>query len=259
MNELTDTHVHLTDPPYEAAVDEVIQKADRAGVTTLIVPGYDTESNRKIVNLKQRFPGILTAAGFHPMFLDPEIRIIDQLESIRDAIPLVAIGEIGIDSRKNAPPLEAQEDAFREQLYLSVEWGLPVLIHCVHAHSRCLSVLQNVCMEASIGNRVLRGVIHRASCSVEIAASYVELGFYFGLGPDIFDTRRTRLRTLAQWIPSDRILLETDAPYARKPDLSICDPWTLPMVVQHLSELRGEPVDQLIEAVSQNTSDLFGV
>ncbi len=101
-------------------------------------------------------------------------------------------------------------------------------------------------------------MIHRVSCSAEVARSYLEMGFYFGLGPDLFDTRRTRLIRLASWIPETHILLETDSPYSRKRDLSVCDPWELPEVLKCLSEIRGTPVEHLAQVIARNNETLFG-
>ena len=132
-----------------------------------------------------------------------------------------------------------------------------MIIHCVHAHVPCLDVLRGF-FGRYVDGDPSPGVIHRVSCSAEIAALYAELGFCFSLGPDIFDVKRTRLQKLVRWIPLERILLETDAPYARKRDLSVCHPWELTLVLEYLAEIREIPAAELAEIIAGNTHRLFG-
>lgn len=257
MNTLIDTHVHLTDPPYESETADVLEQCSVNGVSPLLVPGYDTESCLKIIELKRTHPSIWAAAGIHPMYITADVKIEELLVEVHNSIKLRAIGEIGFDNRTGAPSPELQTGVFRKQLELAREWNLPVIIHCVHAHVHCLDVLRDF-FSKPVDEDSCVGVIHRVSCSAEIAALYAELGFCFSLGPDIFDVKRTRLQKLVRWIPLTRVLLETDAPYARKRDLSVCNPWELVLVLEYLAAIREIPVAELADIIVDNTYRLFG-
>lgn len=254
MSGLSDTHFHFTDPPYISCPDKIFSRLAEQKIHTVLVPAYSLQSCREIRQLQALYPELPVAIGIHPCYLTPDLVLTRELTVFLNHMHVSAIGEIGLDKRPGSPAMEIQEPFFYEQLTLAAQWNLPIIIHCVKAHHRCVMMLKSFFKETP-----LDGVIHRISCSRETAGDYLDLGLYIGIGPDIFDTRRNRLHALARWVPDDRIILETDAPYARKPDGSVCHPWDLPTVLEHLASLRHMPVNDLESKIIENTFSLFGI
>ncbi|MGB3976636.1 MAG: TatD family hydrolase [bacterium] len=254
MARLSDTHFHFTDRPYISCPERVFHLMANHRIHTALVPAYNLESCQRIIALKTTYPSLPVAIGIHPLHLPQNTPITRELIDIYNKIPVSAIGEIGLDKRPGAPALDAQEKAFHEQLILAANWELPVIIHCVRAHDRCLQILKSF-----FKTKPLKGVIHRISCSIEIAQEYLDLGLYVGLGPDLFDQRRHRLQTLASGVPTDRIVLETDAPYGKNRDGTICNPWEIYDVLDILASLRKISEADLEQIIIQNTFNLLGI
>ncbi|HPQ40270.1 MAG TPA: TatD family hydrolase, partial [bacterium] len=237
MNTLADTHFHLTDAPFRDEPDRVIARCRDAGVDAVVVPGYSVEAAAIQETLCSRFPEVSPAVGIHPMFRPKNLDLAHFLVSTAERLHPVAIGEIGLDDRRDAPPMAVQIPLLHEQLAFAARRNLPVIIHCVQAHGECLRILTEFVEDTPDILPGRRGVIHRASCSVETARQYADLGLFFSIGPDIFDERRHRLRELAEWIPDDRLLLETDAPYAKTRSGKVAGPWDLHEVAATLADL----------------------
>ncbi|MCD4654330.1 TatD family hydrolase [bacterium] len=259
MNTLIDTHIHLTEPPFANNIPAVIHQYKTAGVDTVLVPGFSFQSNENIKKIKEEYPEIAVAFGVHPLFDTSRTDTRQFLVSLLQSVQCSAIGEMGLDYRKNAPSKLFQINRFNEQLEIAAEKKLPVIIHCVNAHLDCLDCLKKYHHHTKTHNLLLTGILHRASCSIDQARNYLNFGLCFSFGPDIFDSQRRHLRNLAAWIPENRILVETDAPYTRNKTGNMAGPWDLPDILIELALLRKTSVETLSSAIRINTRDLLGV
>ncbi|MBN1296934.1 TatD family hydrolase [bacterium] len=275
MMTIVDTHLHLTDPPFGDQIEEIRRRSREAGIETMVTPGYSVTACETIIAMKQQYPDLPVAYGIHPQFIPvmetegasgTEARAGGEAGRIGELLTdwlargrPIAVGEIGLDSRRGSSPMERQQQVFREQLAVAVAHDLPVVIHCVQSHPACLTILTEAAREASSAGRRLRGVIHRASCSREVAVAYAALGMYFSQGPDLFDVRRTRLRALAEWVPDDRLLLETDGPYSVNRKGEPAGPWDLPDVAVEWAGIRGCAVEHIFRVSRMNTRAVFGI
>lgn len=259
MEPLADTHFHFTDPPFRDTPERVMNRCRKAGIDTVLVPGFSLEAAQIQDTLRVQYPDLPMAVGIHPLFHPKDLDLSDFLTKFTETLQPVAIGEIGLDYRNNARARDVQIALFQDQLAFAAQRELPVIIHCVRAHEDCLNILTTCVHNTADILPGRRGVIHRASCSVDIARKYANLGFFFSLGPDIFDHRRKRLRDLARWIPDDRLLLETDAPYAKNRNGHTAGPWDLADVAETLATLRNTTVDVLRQHTRGNTSLVFGI
>jgi len=259
MESLADTHIHLTDRPFIDAPRDALERCRDAGVDTMLVPGFSPDAASIQETLHHRFPELPMAVGIHPLYRPDQFDLDAFLQSFSGRLNPVAIGEIGLDYRKNSPTPDQQKTLFRHQLQFAVHRNLPVIIHCVNADGDCINILTQTVQNSENGNWTRRGVLHRAGCSVEMGQRYASLGFYFSIGPDIFNDRRKKLRELARWIPDDRLLLETDAPYAKSRSGETAGPWDLPDVASALADLRQQPAADLHRMTRHNTSRLFGI
>ena len=184
---LTDSHCHLQDPKFSRDLAQVIERARAAGVSTIVVPGYDMESSRRAADIAKSNEDIYATVGVHPhdaKTLTPsDISILtDFAESPR----IIAIGEIGLDFFRNLSPQDVQYRAFREQLALARELELPVVIHSRDADEAVFEVLDEHA-ETSAARQHDRplGMMHTFAGDLALAERYIQtrlLDLDFGHG-----------------------------------------------------------------------------
>jgi TatD DNase family protein len=243
---LIDTHCHLTEPLYLNELAALLTRLRSAGIERIIAPAFSRDSCSQVIQLKKSYDHVAISLGIHPQFIPDDLTF---LEKLIPAEKPVAVGEIGLDYRIDTPDRRIQQKACRTQLEWASGLKLPVIIHCVRAHPDMIRLL-----EAFPG---LTGVIHRVSCSQEVARSYLDAGFHFGFGPEICNDGYKNIRSLAQYTPADRILLETDCPFTYWPDHRIFRPEELVEVLLKLAEMRGEDAAGLSRVIRENTNKVF--
>jgi TatD DNase family protein len=232
---LTDTHCHLDLEKFDADRDEVIRRAQKAGLGRILIPGLTVASSKTAVRLAQSHPMLYAAIGVHPTDADTwdaqTISDLKQLASqsadpppVRTAAKVVAIGEIGLDYYWNASTRKTQIDILRDQLTLASELHLPVVLHCREKddveQGTCAEDLVNILGEwvtslRSGDNLLLQrpGVLHSFSGSLETAEQAIKLGFSIGVtGPVTYKNAGNRRRVTAA-LPIERLLIETDSPF----------------------------------------------
>ncbi len=260
MLSLVDIGLNLTHESFADDMPAVLARAEAAGVHRMLVTGSDIAHSQAALHLAQAHPLQLRAtAGVHPHHakdLHPEQ--LPQLQ-VLSAQPLVlAVGECGLDYFRNFSTHEQQEQAFRLQLELAVAVGKPVFLHERDAHDSFVGILNDYLP------RLSGAVAHCFTGSAAQVRRYVELGLYVGITGWICDERRgAELREAVRFIPSDRLLIETDAPYLiprdlkPKPKSHRNEPMHLPAVLQRLASCRGESADALATATTANAARLF--
>lgn len=208
---MIDTHCHIDDPQYAADMDAFLADQKQGGVEAVLVPGVDADSIGSVLPLCRKYPQYLFAAlGLHPENVRDDWR--DQLQRIHTAVeacqnsphPLVAIGEIGLDYHFDTTFRRQQQQALHEQLAWAEEFHLPVMIHSRDATEDCLRILRE--------HPALQGVMHCFNGSREVAEQVTDMGYYLGIG-GVLTFRNCKLFETLASIPSDCLVLETDAPY----------------------------------------------
>ena len=258
---LVDTHCHLTLPEFENDFEEVLRRAEEAGVAKIVVPGIDLESSARAVRLAERYSQIYAAVGVHPHAASTweasiETAIADLMRSER----VVAVGEIGLDFYRDLSPREVQREAFRAQLSAAASRGLPVVIHNREATEEILMLVQEwaVGLPATLSGRA--GVMHAFSGDLETASKAVEAGFYIGVaGPITYPSAR-ELRDLSRQVPSSRLLVETDSPSLPPQPFrgKRNEPSRVRFVAEKLAEVRGLTLEETARTTSANAARLFG-
>jgi TatD DNase family protein len=259
--ELIDIGLNLTHDSFAPDRDAVLARARDAGVRRAIVTGSDIEHSRQAIALAEQQPLTLRAtAGVHPHHaagLHDRDRgeLLDLIR--RNAV--VAVGECGLDYFRNFSPHADQVRAFRLQLELAVESGKPVFLHQRDAHEDFVAILRDYLP------RIVGGVAHCFTGSVEQASAYLEMGLYIGVTGWVCDERRGQvLREAVPHIPLDRLLIETDAPYLLprdlkpKPQTHRNEPMYLAHVLRKIAELRKEAMAEVARATTENSRRLFG-
>ena len=259
---LIDIGANLAHDSFDDDRDEMMRRAANAGVTTMIVTGSSDESNVRAAELADASPGTLYAtAGVHPHHASDYTDASDALIRTLVARPsVVAVGECGLDYFRNFSPRDAQLDAFRRQLTIAKDTGLPVFLHQRDAHDDFVEVLEPVLPELS------RAVAHCFTGEGESLREYLAMGLYVGVTGWICDERRGRhLHDIVDIIPDDRLLIETDAPYLLprtirpKPKTRRNEPMYLAEVLRVVAEARGQSEEHVARITTENARRFFNL
>jgi TatD DNase family protein len=249
---LFDTHTHLNVDAFDADRPAVLERARQQGVGEMLLVGYDLDSSAAAVDLAREH-GLCAAAGIQPHYAATTgPQELARLRRLAKAPQVVALGEIGLDYYRDRAPRPDQRRLLRAQLALARELALPVVIHAREALDDLLADLS----EAGAG---LRGAMHCFSGNLEQARSFISLGFYVSIAGTVTYPKAARTWRVAQEVPLDHLLLETDCPWL--PPQSHRgqrnEPAYLREIAARVAELRGLPLATLAQATTQNAHDLF--
>ncbi|MEE8427672.1 MAG: TatD family hydrolase [Woeseiaceae bacterium] len=257
---LIDIGVNLSHNNFDEDRDAVMKRAATAGVTRMVVTGSSDKSNEAALRLADSHRTVLYAtAGVHPHHAsdyddttDARIREL----AARDAV--VAIGECGLDYCRNFSPRDAQLAAFRAQLEIAADEGLPVFLHQRDAHDDFIEILKPMLP------RLPRAVAHCFTGEGESLRQYLAMDLYIGITGWICDERRgMHLQDIASIIPDDRLMIETDAPYLLprtlhpKPRSRRNEPAFLTEVLRVVAEARGQSREHVARITTDNAMSFF--
>jgi TatD DNase family protein len=244
-----DTHIHLDEFLPRQRLDNEISLAREAGIRHFLVPGVRRDNWSAILAAAKAVEGAWAAPGIHPLAADTwnettEKALLDILSSPK----IVAVGEIGLDNSPDYPPPEIQEVAFRSQLRIAAQYGLPVLIHCRQAWRRILDIIREE--KADLRG----GILHAFSASREIAKEATALNFAIGIGGTVTYPNARRILEVLDEIPQDYIVLETDAPdMSPHPFRGESNrPLRLKLIAEKVAEKRGWSMHQTMTITTSN-------
>lgn len=252
--ELVDTHCHLDIEAFDVDRNQVLQRTRAAGVTRMVVPGVDAARWPGLLQLCRREAGVYPALGLHPVYLrQHRQQDLETLAGLIEQHRPVAVGEIGLDYFVPDLDREQQKVLFEAQLVIARDAGLPVILHVRKAHDQVLASLRRI--------RVKGGTAHAFNGSVQQAQQYRDLGFMLGFGGMLTYERSRRIRGLAEQLPLEGMVLETDAP-----DMTVAahhgernSPEYLPDCLHALADVRAEDPEQIARQTSANACAVFGL
>lgn len=251
---LFDTHAHLDDRAFDCDREALISGLPEKGIALVMNPGCSLESSKNAVALAKKYPFLYAAVGSHPDAADEvDEQVLEEYRLLCREEKVKAIGEIGLDYHYEDIPREIQKKAFRMQMALAQEVGLPVIIHQREALADCLEILGDFPQ--------VKGVFHCFSGSAQTARELTAQGWYVGFtGVLTFKNARKALEA-AKAVPKDRIVLETDCPYmAPEPYRGRRnDPGYLYRMAEVLGELLGITPEETQELTLQNGKRLYGI
>lgn len=207
-----DSHCHLADAVFAADLDAVVARARAAGVTSLlcILAADEPEELARAEVVRGSWADVRFAASIHPHHAGTFAgRIDDAVDTVKAAAERMdadAIGEIGLDYHYDFAPRDVQREVFEAQVALAVETNRPVVIHTREAFADTVAVL-------SAARPAVQGVMHCFSGTVDETRQALDLGFYISMSGIVTFPKAAAIRDVAAFVPEDRLLIETDAPY----------------------------------------------
>lgn len=259
---LIDIGANLTSKRFRHDLDAVISRALSAKVSRMIVTGTSLAGSTNAHELARARRGTLFAtAGVHPHNAKTCHRhTLDELRSLARAEPVVAIGECGLDYDRNFSPPEVQRRWFAAQLELAEEVRMPVFLHERAAHRDFLAILRDH------PGAALRAVVHCFTGTAAELDAYLSLGVHVGITGWINDDRRGKhLRALVPRIPSNRLMIETDAPFLLPRDMPAPpedrrnEPAFLPYVLNRVASCVGKDAETVAAETTAAAVELFGL
>ena len=251
-----DAHNHLQAPCYDGLQDELLE--DCEGLQRMVVNGCLESDWPKVAALADVRPRVLPSFGYHPWFI--HLRTPDwrkNLEGFLDQYPS-AVGEIGIDRWKTDISYDDQEEVFLTQLAMATERNLPVSIHCLKAWGHLLELLQ----ENGVPKRGF--LLHSYGGSAEMVSAFAKLGAYYSFSGYFLREAKSRHREAFKEVPTDRLLIETDAPDMQLPSQlteyllkdgegkAVNHPANIRIIYRELAKFLEEPEEQLVKRVEAN-------
>lgn len=251
----TDSHCHLN---YKGLVEEqqaVLERARAAGVGTMLNISTRQSEWDEVIGLAEAESDVWASVGIHPHEADahPDVQTSNLVE--RAAHPrVVGIGESGLDYYYDHSDRERQRASFRAHIAAARETGLPIIVHTREAEADTYAILSE-----EMGKGAYSGVIHCFTASQDFADKALDLGLYVSISGIVTFKNAKELQSSAKMIPSDRLLIETDAPFlAPVPHRGRpCEPAFVADTARFLAGLRGEEVEALAERTTDNFRKLF--
>ena len=256
---LFDSHCHLDDRAYDNDIDDVVHRMNAAGVASAMIAGTTLERSIKAVSLAESFSELYASVGIHPHDAKScSEKTLEDLRNLAKKFRVHAWGEIGLDFNRMFSPRETQEKWLIRQLEVADERNLPVIFHERDSNGRLIEILK------TYFNNVKSGVIHCFSGNKAELEQYLDLGLYIGItGIVTIKNRGADLRKLVPFMPVDRILIETDAPYLtpapEKNHTRRNEPAFVRSVLLKLAMVREEDPEYLSAKIWDNTCRLYGI
>ncbi len=254
---LVDSHAHLDSKPYTNDLDAVIARAAENGVGHILTVGCDLESSRASVDLALRYANVYASVGIHPHDASMvDNKVIGELSRMIESVDkVVAVGETGLDFYRDRSPRDLQESSFRRHIQLAKETAKPLIIHDRDAHDDVLRIMQEE------NAATASGVLHCFSGDLAMARKCVEMGFYISFAGPLTYPKNDELRSIAQALPIDVMLVETDCPYLAPQRWrgKRCEPAFVRATAETLAEVKGLTLEDVARITSLNAWRLFGI
>lgn len=271
MIELVDTHCHIQSAGHTAgerltreiwakdpALDgqNLVENAEKEGVRKLICVGCDLKDSKLAVDFVQNHQQTWASIGIHPHEAAEALahgRTLPEFAALVHQPKVVAIGECGLDYYYNHSPKEAQLTVLEFQIQLAIEANLPLIFHVREAFDDFWPVFDQY--------KGIRGVLHSFTDSWENLHKAVDRGLYIGVNGIATFTKNLSQLDIYRAVPLQKLLLETDAPFLTPTPYrgTINEPKRVGIIAEFLASTRGESLEQLAVATTQNARDLFGI
>ncbi len=253
---LVDSHAHLDIRDFDNDRTDVIDRAVSGGLTNIITIGIDVGSSLRALELARKHAFIYASVGLHPHNANTfDSQELDSLAQIASDSKIVAWGEIGLDFYRRYSPRDDQLRSFQQQLETANDLDLPVIIHDRDAHDDVFKILKKM------GKGEKKGVIHCYSGDQDLAAAFIELGYYISIPGTVTYKKASHVRDVASNIPMERMLIETDAPFLTPVPKrgKRNEPLFVTYTAQEIARLRNIKFEEVARKTAENAQTLFGL
>ena len=253
MTGIFDTHAHYDDPAFDSDRDRLLSGMEAAGIVKIVNVAASLASTESTARLTKQYPFVYGTAGVHP---DETGELNDEnfawLKEAAGKKKIVAVGETGLDYYWDKERHEKQKYWFVRQLQLARELSLPVVVHSREAAQDTMDIIKSEAADLCCD-------IHCFSYGVELAREYLNRGHYLGIGGVLTFKNARRLREVVEYMPLDRLLLETDCPYlAPEPNRGKRNSSrNLPFVVRAVAALKGVEEEEVIRITYENAMRFY--
>ncbi|MBN2283101.1 MAG: TatD family hydrolase [Deltaproteobacteria bacterium] len=252
---LIDSHAHLELKDFDRDRDEVVRRARQNGVEYIITVGIDVDDSGKALTVADSYERVYAAVGVHPHSArDIDMRTYDTLRKMAKHAKVVAYGEIGLDFYRNLSPRDVQIRRFEEQMDLTHELGLPVIVHDREAHEEILAVLEK-------WKGRVHGIVHCFSGDFAMAKRCLDWGYYISIPGTVTFRNSEVLRDVVRKTPADRLLVETDCPFLtpepRRGRRN--EPANVVHTAKKVAAVKGLPFEELARITTHNAMEIFGL
>ncbi len=246
-----DVHAHLAYKDFEKDLDEVLERAKKAGVVSIIINGLNHENNKQCMELVKKYPGMLKAAlGIYPTdaanMCEEEVEeAIDFIE--KNAGKIAAIGECGLDYHHLTDMNDPQKSVFRKLISIAKKLDIPIIVHSRRAESDVIEELES--------NRAKKVVLHCFSGSMDLIKKAAGLGYYFSVPCNVVFSEH--FQGLVKVVNINQLLTETDCPYLGPVKGERNEPKNVVGTVKKIAELKGFDAKEVENNILLNYKTLF--
>ena len=248
-----DTHAHYDDKQFDEDRDQILSSMQEQGVGTIVDASATVDSWERVLELTRRYSFVYGMIGVHPDEVgDLNEENFARMEQLLHEEKIVAVGEIGLDYYWDKEQHEIQKEWFICQLQLARKLNMPVNIHSREAAQDTMEIMKE-------HGQGLRGIIHCYSYSLEMAKEYVKMGYHIGIGGVVTFKNGKKLKEVAEAIPLESIVLETDCPYmAPEPFRGKRNNSSyIRYVAEEISRLKGITAEEVIRQTEENAKKLL--
>ncbi len=259
---LIDIGLNLMHSSFKKDRKEIIEEAKKVGVDKSIITGTNVNSSKIAADFASKYPDTLySTAGVHPHDAKTcDDKTLEQLRKIAENPSVVAIGECGLDYNRDFSPRDVQREWFEKQVELAEELNMPLFLHEREAHEDLYKILE---YHPEIAKKA---VVHCFTGTLKEAQNYIDLGCYIGITGWICDMKRGKsLQEAVSVIPSDKLMIETDAPFLipknfdKKPKKNRNEPKYLPHILKTIAYYKDEDCETLKKEVTKTTEKFFNI
>jgi len=249
-----DTHVHINAEQFNEDVHEVVLRAREAGVQQMVIVGFDRPTIDRALQLAESDPDLYACIGFHPV---ESIHVTDEdllwLEEKLVHPKVVALGETGLDYYWDTSPKDVQSEIFRQHIRLAKKKQLPIVIHNREATEDVIRILQEE------NAKEVGGILHCFTGSVETAHMAIEMNFYISLGGPVTYKNAVKPKEVAEKIPLEHLLIETDCPYLPPHPHrgKRNEPAYVVLVAEEIARIKNITVEEVAHQTHINATRLF--
>ena len=266
MKNYIDIGINLTNRQFHNDIEPIIQNALDNEVLQMILTGTSVKGSEEALRIAKEYPSILySTAGIHPH--DAKSRDNQSIAKLRKLLEnkqVVAVGECGLDFDRDFSPRNQQEACYKAQLELAIEIQKPLFLHERAAFTRFMAITKEYLPQLP------KAVVHCFTGTLQEAKTYLDNGFYLGFTGAISDVKRfAHLQEVVNYVPLDRLLIETDAPFMlpkNVPKTNLVkyherrnEPAFLPYVAQSIATYKGLSLEEIALETTKNTKDFFGI